>query len=95
MSTNVRPVASVEPVTAAPQRIASGGADVRTARESLEPAPVDFRLVIEEDEGSGAYVYKTLDRNTGEVVNSLPREEILKLREDPSYDRGSLVDTKA
>jgi flagellar protein FlaG len=55
----------------------------------------DLRLVIEEDEQSGAIVYKTLDRRTGEVVRQLPREEVLRLKDTPSYDPGAIVDSKS
>lgn len=64
------------------------------------PPPVkhfadDYRLVIERDEGTGSYIYKTLDRSTGEVINQFPREEVLKLRDDPVYQAGQVIVTKA
>ena len=55
----------------------------------------DYRLVIERDEGTGSYIYKTLDRSTGEVINQFPREEVLKLRDDPVYQAGQVIVTKA
>lgn len=61
------------------------------------PAPkseqADLRLIIEEDANVGAYVYKTVDRNTGEVISQIPREEVLKMRERPEYEVGDLVST--
>jgi len=60
-----------------------------------KPQSADLRLVIEEDEQSGAIVYKTLDRRTGEVVRQLPREEVLRLKDDPGYDPGDIVDSKS
>ena len=59
------------------------------------PDPVDMRLVIEEDKASGTYVYKTVNRRTGEVVQQLPREQILKLREALTYEAGAIVRAKA
>jgi flagellar protein FlaG len=56
---------------------------------------VDLRLIIEEDKASGTYVYKTVNRVTGEVVLQLPREEILKMREESEYVAGVVVSTKA
>jgi flagellar protein FlaG len=53
------------------------------------------RLVIEEDQATGAYVYKTINRETGEVIQQLPRAEVLKLKEDPSYAAGTIIRTKA
>jgi flagellar protein FlaG len=55
----------------------------------------DLRLVIEEDRGSGSYVYKTIDRRTGEVLQSLPRADILKLRAAAAYAAGSVIRTEA
>ena len=55
----------------------------------------DLRLVIEEDQASGTYVYKTINRRTGEVVLQLPRAEVLKLREDVTYAAGAVIRTKA
>lgn len=57
--------------------------------------PVDLRLVIEEDQATGSYVYKTVNRRTGEVVLQLPRTEILRLREETRYAAGSVIRTKA
>jgi len=55
----------------------------------------ELRLVIEEDEASGAYVYKTVNRRTGEVVQQLPREEVLKLARHVDYHAGGVIRTKA
>ncbi|MDB5456366.1 MAG: flaG [Caulobacter sp.] len=51
----------------------------------------DLRLIIEEDGGPGSYVYKTIDRRTGEVVNQFPREEILRIRHSHDYSAGTVV----
>ena len=58
------------------------------------PDPVDVRLVIEVDQASGSFIYKTIDRRTGEVVLQLPRAEVLKMREGPQYEAGSVIRTK-
>lgn len=73
----------------------------RTPTPKLEPAPeaprseveetVDLRLVIEVDEASGSYVYKTINRMTGEVVAQVPREEVLRMRDQSSYEAGGLI----
>ncbi|MBA4792911.1 MAG: flagellar protein FlaG [Phenylobacterium sp.] len=52
-------------------------------------------MIIEEDPNHGLYVYKTVDRRTGEVVSQIPREELLKLRDDPEYEAGDVVKTTA
>lgn len=53
-----------------------------------------YRLTIEAV-GDNRYVYKVLDRVTGEVIRQLPREEVEKLSSDPTYRGGKIVDAKA
>jgi flagellar protein FlaG len=65
------------------------------ARAPEAPDPVDMRLVIEEDKASNSYVYKTINRLTGEVIQQLPREQVLQLREQLDYEAGAVVRTKA
>ena len=71
---------------------------VQPVAEPQAPTPkgqnADLRLVIEEDEASGAFVYKTLDRRTGEVVQQLPRESVLKAMSSEDYNPGLVVDTR-
>lgn len=68
------------------------------APSTIAPPPesahqnADLRLVIEEDQGSGTFIYKTLDRRTGEVVKQLPREEVMRLKETPDYEPGDVID---
>ena len=52
----------------------------------------DLRLVIEEQGGS--YVYKTVDRRTGDIVAQYPREELLKMREEDDYAAGTVIRAK-
>lgn len=59
------------------------------------PAPADLRLVIEDDQKAGCFVYKTIDWRTGEVVQQLPREELIKLREATNYAAGAVISTSA
>lgn len=58
------------------------------------PDQADIRLVIEHDQASGSYVYKTIDRRTGEVLQQLPRAEVLKLHQGSSYAAGSVIKTE-
>jgi flagellar protein FlaG len=53
----------------------------------------DLRLVIEDDKASGSYVYVTIDPVNGKVVSQVPREQLLKMRDDPGYTPGSLVNS--
>jgi flagellar protein FlaG len=59
------------------------------------PQPGDLRLVIEQDDASGAFVYKTVDRRTGETLQQFPREEVLKMRDGPDYETGDVFDGQA
>jgi len=73
-----------------------GGAvpDITAAPRDIQPRTPDLRLVIEEDEASGRFIYVTLDRRTGEIVRRIPREEVLRLREEPDYAAGDVVDSR-
>ncbi|MGH7027244.1 flagellar protein FlaG [Brevundimonas sp.] len=51
-----------------------------------------YRLTIEE--GPNGFVYKTVDRVTGEVIRQLPREDVVKMRHSPAYGAGELIKTK-
>jgi flagellar protein FlaG len=67
---------------------------------SQTPAPqagndADLRLVIEDDKAAGSYVYVTINSVTGEVVSQVPREQLLKMREDPGYQPGSVTDSRS
>ena len=53
------------------------------------------RLVIEEDSKSGSFVYKTLDRITGELLSQIPREEVLQMLSRTEYQAGDVVKARA
>ena len=55
----------------------------------------DLRLMIEEAEEAGGFVYTIVDRRTGKVVSRLSREEVLRLREKSNYAAGAVFDGKA
>lgn len=77
-----------------PQAAGSAQAD-RAKPVDKGPQPGDLRLVIEQSGDTGEYVYKTVDRRTGETLQQFPREEILKLREATRYASGDVYDGKA
>ena len=69
-----------------------------TPRAPTVEAPrgnADLRLVIEVDQMSGAFVYKTLDRRTGEVVSQFPRDEIVRLKDAAGYMPGDVIDSRS
>lgn len=74
----------------------AGGHDVSASKEkpvvAAGPQPGDLRLVIEEDPASGSYVYKTVDRRTGDVLQQFPREDVLRFKQAEHYDPGEVFD---
>jgi|APLak6261693694_1056211.scaffolds.fasta_scaffold16608_2 flagellar protein FlaG len=65
----------------------------RTAEDAERQAR--YRLVIEQGPRAGSFVYKTLDRETGEIVRQMPSEEVLKLRQSDDYGVGAVINTTA
>jgi hypothetical protein len=61
---------------------------------SEDPNTQDLRLIIEDDHPGEAPVYKTVDRRTGMVVQSLDGEEVLHLGEAKNYVAGQLIKTR-
>lgn len=66
----------------------------RSPRPSAQNVP-DLRLVIEQGPQRGTFVYKTVDRTTGEILRQFPREELVRMKEDPAYAAGAVTDTTA
>ncbi|RYG06919.1 MAG: flagellar biosynthesis protein FlaG [Caulobacteraceae bacterium] len=65
-----------------------------TSGDQSEKAPV-YRLVIEEGPTKGSFIYKTLDRVTGEVIRQLPREKLIEMITSDEYASGSVINTRA
>ena len=80
----------------AQQDTAGGGAKPAPTEqaEAPTPDPADFRLVIEDDLVAGSFVYKTVDRKTGKVVQEMPREQLLALRDASDYTAGAVIKAK-
>ncbi|THD65210.1 flagellar protein FlaG [Phenylobacterium sp.] len=77
----------------APQQRPDSGTSAQ--REPPGQDPGDMRLVIEEDKATNSYIYKTVNRVTGQVIQQLPREQVLQLREQLDYEAGDVVRAKA
>lgn len=73
-----------------PIGIAPGSLESQIAAGQINEA--DLRLVIEEDKGS--YIYKTINRLTGETLTQYPREDVVKMREAADYTVGKVVNAK-
>ncbi|KAK0350259.1 hypothetical protein LTR94_029748 [Friedmanniomyces endolithicus] len=89
-------VASISSVTSSVPSIApvskpAPEASAAPANDAAED-PTRFRLTIEAT-SAGRFVYKVLDRVTGEVIRQLPREQVAMLGLDPNYSGGQVVDT--
>lgn len=95
MKTDVGAVKTVTDVLNSSARAAIPAEPAVTPRPKAPPTFADVRLVIEEDRESGTFIYKTLDRVTGEVLLQLPRENVLKALNTGSYAAGSVVKTRA
>jgi hypothetical protein len=94
---NTAPISAIPPditaaQTAPPVTQASNGSQ---APSTQSDAQADLRLVIEEDKAAGSYVYKTVDPITGKVISVMPREALLKMREAPDYQPGTVVDSRS
>ena len=91
--------ARIDPIGATavqPAAATTAGGDFHDSRFAQEAErAARYRLVIEEGPHSGSFIYKTLDRVTGEVVKQLPREQVVDLMQAAQYSAGSVIDTKA
>jgi hypothetical protein len=78
----------------------NGQAQDRKAARRESPAPEakpsrGHRLVIQQDPVTGAWIYTVTDRDTGEVIARLSREDVARLGLKSDYAAGALVKAKA
>lgn len=86
----IRPIAAA---VVAPAGSASGS-DFNQSRASQEAdRAARYKLVIEQGARKGVFIYKVLDRETGEVVRQLPREEVARLGNQNGYAAGTVINT--
>ena len=83
----VKPI--VDHASSAPQAPAPKAATPKA------PEMQAVRLVIEEDRNSGSFIYKTVDRVSGEVLAQYPREELLRMLSREDYAAGDVIKTRA
>lgn len=84
---------SLPAVSAASSSGSDGFADSRPSQEAERLAR--YRLVIEQGGAKGVFIYKILDRETGEVVRQLPRDEVARIGDQSTYAAGAVIDTRA
>ena len=88
----IGPAPEATPVQSAQAAASASKPGSSQASATQSDATADLRLVIEDDKAAGSYVYVTINPITGQVVSQIPREQLLKMREDPNYKAGSIVD---
>jgi flagellar protein FlaG len=93
-------VSQIKPAPDMPAEIPASNGSETTKREagsnlsSQDQTPAYLlRLTVDKDPDTGEWVYKAIDRYTGEVVRVLPRQELVKMRESSNYKAGSVIKT--
>lgn len=95
MSTTVAiPASGAEPQ--GPALLRSPAEDISGQAVGDPPAAgaADLRLVIEEDKAANSFIYKTVNIRTGQVIQQVPREEVLRLKTSPDYKPGDVVNAR-
>lgn len=87
-----RPVGREELTSALRQAGAALFGPEAERREQARFPNTNVRLSIAEDEETGRFVFRTVDRQTGEVLRQWPEEEILEVLQILSQIGGLLVD---
>lgn len=91
---NADPTIRAVPAAIADTPLPSGAEDEANSRAAADADRLArYRLVIEQGPRAGSFVYKTLDRETGEVIRQMPSEDVLKLRQRDDYGAGAVIDT--
>jgi hypothetical protein len=95
MTSKVAPSSSTSATVFGAVKGADNIAPVRDTTEAEAAQGADLRLVIEETDEPGQFIYMIIDRRTGRIVSRRARDEVLRLRDDDSYAAGALFDGKA
>ncbi|MGA9658685.1 MAG: flagellar biosynthesis protein FlaG [Asticcacaulis sp.] len=95
--------APVRPAVDLTKEIASTSASERSKNETGNDAsqkqakaptePYQLRLTVDKDPETGQWIYRAIDRYTGEVVREMPRQELVALRQSSTYKTGSVIKT--
>jgi len=99
----VTDVSHIKPAPDVPKEIPAGSGSEQaknntdshqSADSGQGPTPAYLlRLTVDKDPDTGEWVYKAIDRYTGEVVRVLPRQELVKMKESANYKAGSVIKT--
>jgi len=71
----------------------SNNSDLSHSQEQASAPYYTLRLTVDKDPKTGEWVYKAIDRYTGEVVRELPRKALLDMRKSANYQAGSVIKT--
>ncbi len=91
-------VLASKPDKASSNAAATSAQAICADNSSSSPAQVtsaDLRLEIDDDKAAGCFVYKIINRTTGEIVEQIPQEQIVKLRESDGYMAGDVIKAQA
>ena len=95
-------VTQVKPVPDAPKEVAAPAAgnsarndDAGDTASGGHKAPpyYQLRLTVDKDPQTGSWVYKAINRDTGEVVSELPHESVMQMQKSEQYQAGSVINT--
>jgi flagellar protein FlaG len=81
------------PAAKASAKLSPAGAS--TASSSSETSGDSAqRLVIKEGAQPGVFIYTILDRESGQVLVQIPREDVARIATRPDYSAGRVINTK-
>ena len=98
-------VTQIKPVPETPKEVAAAdassaskeqnqGSDLsQKGQNQSAPPENNLRLTVDRDPASGEWVYKAIDRHTGEVVRQMRRGDLLEMKRSASYQAGSVIKT--
>jgi flagellar protein FlaG len=95
--TGSEPVRAVQRDTAPETGISKKAAEaVETTLRAIEPSLMgqNERLSISRDEATGTFIYRSIDRKSGEVIRQWPVESMLQFKAYLRNAEGVLVDSK-
>ena len=78
---------------ATPGRNPDSHTDLASGEDKGTPPEYSLRLTVDKDPDTGEWVYKAIDRYTGEVVRQMPRQTLLDMRKSSNYQAGSVIKT--
>lgn len=91
---NAREIESALVQAEAPLARGTAAGTARRNRAVASAVPDGARLHISRDETTGDYIYRTVDRDTGEMIKQWPREDMLRLRRYLHWVAGRLLDRR-